>query len=93
MVFRYSDRKNEWLIQHRNISFEDAIGAITSNGLLADIVHPNQEHYPGQRIMVIRLHEYSYCMPYSTDGDEIHLKTLYPSRKFRHLVEGDRSHE
>jgi hypothetical protein len=43
-----------------------------------------------QRIMVVRINNYPHCVPFSIDGETIDLKTVYPSRRFRYLIEGER---
>ena len=93
MEFRFSEQKSEWLSQHRNVTFHDVIDSIVDFGILADFEHPNQEKYPGQRIMVVRINDYPHCVPYSLDEETINMKTVYPSRKFRHLVEGGEPYE
>ena len=90
MNFRFSDEKNRRLSQRRGVTFEDAIEAIAEYGVLAEYEHPNQEKYPGQRVMVVRINDYPYCVPFSVDGDTLDLKTVYPSRRFRYLLEGER---
>lgn len=37
----------------RGVCFEDMVYYIGKNDILADYLHPNQEQYPGQRIMVV----------------------------------------
>ena len=89
MTFRYDARKNDWLAKERNITFEDAIKAISDNGILADYDHPNQEKYPTQRIMVVAINGYPHCIPYTVEGDLIEMKTVFPSRKFLYLMRGE----
>lgn len=43
--------------------------------------HPNQQEYPGQRIMVVGINNNAYLVPYIEDKDELFLKTIIPSRK------------
>jgi uncharacterized DUF497 family protein len=90
MEFRFSDEKNRRLLETRGVTFEDVIEAIAIHGVLAEYEHPNQEKYPGQRIMVVRINDYPHCVPFSVDGEMIDLKTVYPSRRFRYLIEGER---
>ncbi|MDP1993518.1 MAG: hypothetical protein Q8K00_21080 [Syntrophales bacterium] len=44
-------------------------------------LHPNQQAYPGQRIMVIGIANYAYLVPYVENEEELFLKTIIPSRK------------
>ena len=90
MNFRFSDEKNRRLAETRGVTFENVIEAIAEHGVPAAYEHPNQEKYPGQRIMEVRIHDYLHCVPFSIDGETIDLKTVYPSRRFRYLIEGER---
>ena len=87
MKFDFNDEKNNLLYESRNITFQDVIKSILKNGVLRDFKHPNEEKYPNQRIFVVGLNEYTYCVPYVTSMETIFLKTIYPSRKFLHLLE------
>ncbi|MEA2028880.1 MAG: BrnT family toxin [Campylobacterota bacterium] len=80
---RYSYEKNEILKSERGVSFEDVILAIEHGDLLDDIAHSNKEKYPNQNIFIIliRIKEYVYLVPYVEDDEVIFLKTIIPSRK------------
>ncbi len=90
MKFRFSEEKNRQLAKTRGITFDDVIESIAENGVLAEFENPNQRDYPGQRIMVVNIDNYPHSVPFSIDGGSIDLKTVYPSRKFRYLIEGDK---
>jgi hypothetical protein len=51
--------------------------------LLDDIKHPNQEQYNNQQIFIIlvRVKNYVYLVPYVENEDTIFFKTIIPSRK------------
>lgn len=80
---RYSLEKNELLKEQRNISFEDVILALESVNLVDDIEHPNKEKYPNQNIFIIliKIKDYVYLVPYVEDDTSIFLKTIIPSRQ------------
>mgnify|MGYP004005099573 FL=1 len=79
--YNWNPEKNEFLKSERNISFEEVIFHI-QNGDEVDIYdHPNQEHYPNQKISVVIIEEYAYLVPYVESETEIFLKTIIPSRK------------
>jgi uncharacterized DUF497 family protein len=65
----------------RGICFEDIVFYIENGDILDDYQHPNQKKYPEQRIMVIRINNYAYLVPYVEDEEELFLKTIIPSRK------------
>lgn len=89
MEFDFSAAKDQLLIKTRGVSFLDAITAIEEQGVLLDFPHPNIEKYPRQRILVVNIDGYAYCVPYESKGGTLFLKTVYPSRKFKHLIEGE----
>jgi len=82
-TIRYSLEKNELLKKQRDISFEDVILALESGKLIDDIKHPNKEKYPNQNIFIIliKIKNYVYLVPYVEDDTSIFLKTIIPSSK------------
>ena len=88
MEFFFDEAKNEKLFQLRGITFQMAIEAIKGKGVLLHFDHPNQEKYPSQKVFVVNVNDYAYCVPYEIEGDRLFLKTIYPSRKFKHLIWG-----
>ncbi|MFW5450793.1 MAG: BrnT family toxin [Methylophagaceae bacterium] len=85
--------KNSQLLKERNISFEDIVLCLQSNGLLDDLSHPNIGKYRHQRIFVINIDDYAYLVPYVESPDEIFLKTIIPSRKATKHYLGDKHHD
>ena len=79
--FDWDARKNERLIQERNISFEEVLIAIAGGYLLDIVEHSNKAKYPNQRIFIVQIEEYAYLVPFVEDGEKIFLKTIIPSRK------------
>ncbi|GIK55093.1 MAG: BrnT family toxin [Chloroflexi bacterium] len=80
-AINWNATKNYQLIQERGVSFEDVIFSLQGDGLLDDIVHPNREAYPHQRILVVAIDAYVYLVPYVENEEEIFLKTIIPSRQ------------
>ena len=87
MEFRYDPEKNKLLFKERGITFPMIIEAIAEKGILLNIEHPNKTKYPKQKVLVVELGGYTYCVPYVIDGDTWFLKTIYPSRQFKFLLE------
>lgn len=77
----WNAEKNQGLMSERGISFEDVVFALQSGGLLDDLVHPNNERYPNQRVFVVRIDDYAWLVPYVESDTEFFLKTVIPSRK------------
>ncbi len=80
--FDYSIEKSLVLKEVRGISFEDVIKAIAKGQLLDDISHFDRKKYPNQRILVVKLKNYVYAVPYAIDKKRKvkFLKTIYPNR-------------
>lgn len=80
---RYSLDKNNLLKKQINIGFEDVILAIQNGGLVDDIKHTNPEKYNNQNIFIVlvKIKNYIYLVPYIETETEIFLKTIIPSRK------------
>ena len=89
MEFAFDEAKNDLLFKMRGVTFPMVIEAIAYEGILYNFDHPNQDRYPGQRVLVVNLNGFAYCVPYVVEGDTWFLKTIYPSRRFKHLVQGD----
>jgi uncharacterized DUF497 family protein len=85
----WNAEKNQLLMGERGVSFEDVLFALQAGRLLDDLVHPNNNKYPGQRMFVVEIDEYAWLVPYVENEDEIFLKSVIPSRKAtRHYLKG-----
>ena len=89
MTFDFDKDKNEVLYRKRGVTFQMVIAAIADNGILLDFDHPNQLKYPKQKVLVVEIEGYTYCVPYVVKGSTWFLKTIYPSRRFKYLLEGE----
>ena len=87
MKYIFNEEKNKKLFLQRGVTFEQAIEVIANDKILFDFKHPKVEQYPNQRIMVIAIENYPYCIPYIMNDKEIVLKTIYPDRRFKKLLE------
>jgi uncharacterized DUF497 family protein len=87
MRFLWKADKNDLLKKHRNISFEQIVLAMENKQVLDILEHPNQEKYKGQIFILIEKNNYVYVVPafISESGEECHLKTIYPSRKYTNI--------
>jgi len=77
----WNTEKSVALKASRGICFEDVVFYIERGDILDDYLHPNQQAYPGQRIMVMGVANYAYLVPYIENEEELFLKTIIPSRK------------
>ena len=81
--FRWNLEKNVELQQQRGIGFQMVVRAINEDKVLEVSLHPNQEKYPSQQIVIIELNNYVYLVPFVQDGNEVFLKTIIPNRKMK----------
>lgn len=51
------------------VSFEDVIFYLLQGDILDDLKHHNPEKYPNQRVLVVRVEEYAYLVPYVETKD------------------------
>lgn len=72
---RWALSKSEELKRKRGVSFEETIRA----KLVAVKEHPSRSN---QGILLFEHRSYIWVAPYVARGDEIFLKTLFPSRKY-----------
>ena len=88
---RWNAEKSLSLKTERGVSFEEILSAISQGGLLRVMEHPNQAKYGHQKMLVVRIREYAYLVPYVESEHEIFLKSIMPSRKAtRDFLTGDK---
>ena len=87
----WNTEKSVALKSSRGICFEDVVFYIERGDILDDYLHPNQQAYPGQRIMIIVIANYAYLVPYVENDEELFLKTIIPSRKATERYLGEKS--
>lgn len=46
------------------------IEAIAYRGILLNFDNPNREKYPNQKILVVNVNYYAYCVPYVIQEDD-----------------------
>ncbi len=88
MKIVFDENKNDKLKRERGVDFKTVIEKMAEGKILLDFKHPNRERYPNQRIMVIDINGYPYCVPYLKTEDEIVLKTVFPDRRFKKFMGG-----
>jgi len=75
----WSLEKNEILKAKRGISFEQIALSIESGHILGVEENPKR---PNQKIYILEIDGYAVMVPYVEEGNEIFLKTAFPSRKY-----------
>lgn len=79
-LFEWNYEKNQQLKKERDVSFEDILFYLEKGKLVGDVLHPNKQKYPQQKIFLIDVKGHIYMVPY-IENDIIFLKTIIPSRK------------
>jgi hypothetical protein len=88
---RWNPDKSLSLKAERDVSFEEVLSAISQGGLLGVMDHPNRAKYGHQNMLVVRIRDYAYLVPYVETEKEIFLKSIMPSRKAtRDFLSGDK---
>lgn len=82
-IITWNEEKNILLKQERWIGFEDVLLAMEEEKVLDILPHHNPEKYPNQSIYVIEISGYIYYVPFVKNKQEIFLKTIIPSRKYK----------
>ncbi len=79
--FRWDPDKNERLKAGRDISFEEIVAAVEEDGLKDVLIHPNQQRYRGQVVLVVAYRSYIFLVTSVEEETHYFLKTIIPSRK------------
>ena len=79
--YRWTREKNEKLKAERGLSFEQVILHIERGDVIDVLTHPNQAKYPNQQMLVVKIKDYLYLVPFVEDESGKFLKTIIPSRK------------
>jgi uncharacterized DUF497 family protein len=78
-MIRWSKEKDQWLREHRGVSFQEIANHLIDGHAIACLENPSRA---GQEIFVLRLQDYTWAVPFVIEGeDDLFLKTAYPSRK------------
>jgi uncharacterized DUF497 family protein len=89
-LFEWDEDKNSWLKSHRKTCFEDVVFYVENGFVLDDMIHPNRDKYPNQRLMIIDIEGYAFLVPYIENEKSVFFKTIIPSRKATKHYIGDK---
>ena len=79
---KWNAEKNIWLKQNRNVTFDEILLFIEQGNLIDIIEHSDPNKYIGQKILLVKVEGYIYCVPFIEKEEEIWFKTIFPSRKY-----------
>jgi len=91
--YQWDSDKNEWLKAERGVSFDQVVMHIEREDLLDVYEHPNKKKYPNQQILVVKIEEYVYLVPFVESEEGRFLKTIVPSRKATRQYLGEKDEE
>ena len=80
-VYDWDDDKNRLLKRERGVTFEQVVMHIEDGDILDILVHPNRSRYPNQQVIIVRINDYAYAVPFVETGEKRFLKTIIPSRR------------
>ena len=89
--YRWNKEKNERLKIERGVSFEQITMHVERGDLLDIVAHPNQEKYPNQQLLVVKINDYVYLVPFVENENGKFLKTIIPSRKATRVYLGGKN--
>ena len=72
---RWDPEKSEWLKRNRGVSF----GEIVKAELVCILAHEKRDN---QKLLLFLYQEYIWVAPCVVSGEDVFLKTLFPSRKY-----------
>ena len=81
MEFDWSPTKNAELKERHGFGFERILIALAEGALLDNRTHPNSDRYGHQRQLIVEINSYAWVVPFIRSGNEMFLKTMFPSRK------------
>ncbi len=81
MTFDWDPEKEIWLKENRGLSFNHVLYHIENDDLLDVREHSNKERYANQKLLIVRMNDYVYVIPFVQNQDVMFLKTIVPSRK------------
>ena len=79
--FNWNDEKNAELKRERGLTFDEVIFQIEHGNLLDILEHRYPLKFPGQRVFMVRVGNYTYEVPFVETEEEYFLKTIIPSRR------------
>jgi uncharacterized DUF497 family protein len=87
-MFEWNEKKNREIQEERCVTFQDIVDTVEDGGVLFFGKDKRQDKYPGQCLLVEEINNYSWVVPCEFRGDKLRLITIYPSRKYKHLLRG-----
>lgn len=81
ITYQWNADKNKFLKKHRGVTFEQIVMHVENGDVIDIIDHPNATKYSHQRVLIIKINEYVYSVPFVEENEIRFLKTIIPSRK------------
>lgn len=81
VIFDWDPEKERWLVENRGLSFQHVLFHVQEGDVLDLREHPNREKYPNQQLLIVKMNDYVYLVPFVRTGETLFPKTIIPSRK------------
>jgi uncharacterized DUF497 family protein len=78
--YKWNEEKNKQLKKQRNITFEEIVTSILNEKVIDTIDNPSS-NFDNQKCYIIEIDNYIWSIPFVKNGNEVFLKTAFPSRK------------
>ena len=85
ITYQWNTDKNKFLKENRGVTFEQIVMHVENGDVIDIIDHPNAKKYSSQRVLIIKINEYVYSVPFVEENKIRFLKTIIPSRKLTKL--------
>jgi uncharacterized DUF497 family protein len=85
ITYQWNTDKNKFLKENRGVTFEQIVMHVENGDVIDIIDHPNAIKYSHQRVLIIKINEYVYSVPFVEENNIMFLKTIIPSRKLTKL--------
>jgi uncharacterized DUF497 family protein len=85
ITYQWNTDKNKFLKENRGVTFEQIVMHVENGDVIDIIDHPNAIKYSHQRVLIIKINEYVYSVPFVEENKIRFLKTIIPSRKLTKL--------
>ena len=73
--------KEIWLKENRGLSFNHVLSHIENDDLFDVRKHPNKERCSNLKLLILKMNDYVYVIPFVENHGVMFLKTIVPSRK------------
>lgn len=82
MLVEWNEDKNQWLIENRGVSFEEAEEIYSAGQYIQVIDHPYSKKYQNQKTILFSKNNYIYCAPFIETEKEMSMDKGFHHKLF-----------